>query len=343
MIKFLLIFLLLCFPVSTFAGSEGPNNPASSIGDGWSNITGAYADGSLYAGRRIFIMGSGIGQLYNCSFSIPEETILGFIVTSDIYNNPDCTWVGAGINHYLSKDSGSNWGTVESWDVTQTETTRDFGDSANLWGVTDWTHTIVNSATLFRVRLDKKDCIVEGSLILMDDGTTKLIENIIVGDEVEGGLVMGIYSGSVPNYLLFNNNLKVTDWHPVFTLANESVEAKDLVLGDYLITEVGSEEITTIERIHGEIAIYNMTTSSGHFFSDRYKVHNKAEGSCEGLAVWDWRDDWSRVTVYFSGRRRMWIGKLMEWLGIKDQIYFETRDLSGTLIAKGRYPQDWRE
>ena len=134
-------------------------------------------------------------------------------------------------------------------------------------------------------------CFVQGTPVVMADGTTKAIEDVNVGESVKSfrhsSFSTGenawktwssseIGSGSFgtsnvvaltdphahTNYYWINYNLKVTNEHPMLAFKDgvfKFVKVEDLAEGDYLIRENGTrEEIFAIPRITQACITHNM-------------------------------------------------------------------------------------
>ena len=134
-------------------------------------------------------------------------------------------------------------------------------------------------------------CFVQGTPVVMADGTTKAIEDVTTGESVksfrhsslsldedawETWTTSEIANGSFgtsnvtlvtdphqhTNYYWVNYNLKVTNEHPMLAFKDnvfKFVRVEDLEIGDYLIRENGTrEEIFAIPRIYQDCITHNM-------------------------------------------------------------------------------------
>lgn len=130
-------------------------------------------------------------------------------------------------------------------------------------------------------------CFLEGTKILMGDGTTKNIEDVKTGDTIltkKNDTSMELVSNEVTNtfkhivteYILINNRLKVTPIHRIY-LNKKWTVASDAKVGDTLTDENGQDVvITSIAYQEGIFRVYNLTTSPNHtFFADGIYVHNE--------------------------------------------------------------------
>ncbi len=129
-------------------------------------------------------------------------------------------------------------------------------------------------------------CFLEGTKILMSDGTTRNIEDVQLGDKILTRVsdtspklvvdtVTNTYRHAVTDYLTINNRLNVTWIHRIF-INNTWHEAKDARVGDTLLDENGNfVKITSITPHLGQFVVYNLTTSHYHtFFANGFYVHN---------------------------------------------------------------------
>lgn len=130
-------------------------------------------------------------------------------------------------------------------------------------------------------------CFLEGTQILMGDGTAKNIEDIRIGDMISTKLsetskemirntVEKTFAHTVTEYLLINNRLKVTPIHRIY-LNGHWAEASEAKVGDMLLDVSGAQvEITSITKNIGIFRVYNLTTNPSHtFFADGMYVHNE--------------------------------------------------------------------
>ena len=141
-------------------------------------------------------------------------------------------------------------------------------------------------------------CFVAGTKVDMADGTKKVIENIVVGDEVMalGNKIDKVsYVHDIPkdnrNLWTINNRITATDSHAFLTkdgwksnnakLSNTvyndyGIEVKDLQIGDKLITNDGVEKVTTLESEKDFVKVYNFSTANTHtYLVDGVVSHNK--------------------------------------------------------------------
>jgi hypothetical protein len=150
-------------------------------------------------------------------------------------------------------------------------------------------------------------CFIAGTKVTMADGTLKNIENIVVGDKVKGHKEDNTVIKLDPTLLAdrklysFNNNEHYffTSEHPFMTeegwksVKPEKTKERDgielynqlkgeLKIGDKLVTEDGSIEITEIkskEINNPDMPLYNFNVSNDNsYVADKYIVHNKGGG-----------------------------------------------------------------
>ncbi|MFH1101346.1 MAG: triple tyrosine motif-containing protein [Methanobacteriota archaeon] len=133
-------------------------------------------------------------------------------------------------------------------------------------------------------------CFVAGTPIIMSDGLTKNIEDVIVGERVlaydeasqrvrvapvtEVFHHMPVEMGSY--YLVINDDLRVTRNHPLY-VNGEWKTAEDVQIGDLLFSVNGVDiPVTSIGKICEQVATYNLEIGMYHtYFADDVLVHNK--------------------------------------------------------------------
>jgi len=150
-------------------------------------------------------------------------------------------------------------------------------------------------------------CFIAGTKVTMSDGTLKNIENIVVGDKVKGhkedNTVIKLDPTLLANRKLYsfndNEHYFFTSEHPFMTeegwksIKPEKTKERDgielynqlkgeLKIGDKLVTEDGSIEITEIkskEINNPDMPLYNFNVSNDNsYVADKYIVHNKGGG-----------------------------------------------------------------
>ena len=152
-------------------------------------------------------------------------------------------------------------------------------------------------------------CFLAGTKILLEDNTTKNIEDMQEGDKVIGkdGIVNAVKEVNIRNttdkaVYTINGSFKTTEAHPLLTTdgwkscnatagqeAHPELNITELVVGDKLLKDAGTangdtveEEITslTVETPAGTTTLYNLDVTdspSGNdtYVADGYIVHNK--------------------------------------------------------------------
>lgn len=119
-------------------------------------------------------------------------------------------------------------------------------------------------------------CFLEGTQILMADGTYKNIEDIVLGDqvttydieteEISSSFVTEVFAHSpeeMPDYYIkINNEIMVTPNH--FVYVNQTLLPAELVEVGQVITKIDSTEITveTVEKIYEQVPTYNFHIES---------------------------------------------------------------------------------
>jgi len=126
-------------------------------------------------------------------------------------------------------------------------------------------------------------CLIAGTQIRMADGSTKNVENIQVGDILQGYNKLVKVKELKPNrwneFYIINNRLKITWEHPVL-IKRASKEiftiVKNLVVGDKMIRyDSSTEVITSIGVVFGETPTYNFIVNGNHtYIADDVVVHN---------------------------------------------------------------------
>ncbi|MCD4705145.1 Ig-like domain-containing protein [bacterium] len=140
---------------------------------------------------------------------------------------------------------------------------------------------------------EKGGCFLEGTQISMADGSTKSIEDIKVGDQImtfdnildqkmASGRVSEVFKHIVPNYLIINNDLKLTPEHLIYS-NGKFKEAGFLEKGDWIINKKGEKiAIESIEIINEIVTVYNFRVDPQHtYFAQGYYVHNDKGGTRE--------------------------------------------------------------
>ncbi len=130
-------------------------------------------------------------------------------------------------------------------------------------------------------------CFVSGTQILLDNGHTKAIEEIEVGDRVLSfnpnnsnhdlteDIVSQVFQKTVFKTLMLND-LETTHDHRIYTPDRGFIEAKEINIGDYIVGTDGSYiKVVSKKEIDEEKTVYNFTVRHNHtYIADGYRVHN---------------------------------------------------------------------
>ncbi|MFH1522234.1 MAG: polymorphic toxin-type HINT domain-containing protein [Patescibacteria group bacterium] len=133
-------------------------------------------------------------------------------------------------------------------------------------------------------------CFAEGTTVLMADGSRKPIEKIKKGDKVKTlsdpvrrepvvGEVTEVWRHVVAEYLIINNELKVTPVHQIYS-NNHFTDAGELRIGDWMLNDKNEKVfIKSIEIHHDIIPVYNLRIDPQHtYFAGGFYVHNEEKG-----------------------------------------------------------------
>jgi hypothetical protein len=153
-------------------------------------------------------------------------------------------------------------------------------------------------------------CFIEGTSITMSDGTTKLIEELIVGDtlmsfnieglpldsdtnevlstwntnEIVGNLsqttIVNIVAKPSDKTILINNLLRTTEYHRHLIKRSSGwsfIQAKDVLAGQFLLDINNNEiEVTSVDTIEETVTIYKMDVESlDVFYAENILTHNR--------------------------------------------------------------------
>ena len=134
-------------------------------------------------------------------------------------------------------------------------------------------------------------CFIAGTMILMADGTTKPIEEVVSGDAIltrasalDGRLVSGkvlkTFEHTVNEHLLINGTLGVTKEHIIFLNGQWQLAGK-AQLGDTLVDQDGNPiVINSIETVRKPMKVYNFEVEEYHtYFANGLYVHNQKGGT----------------------------------------------------------------
>ena len=139
-------------------------------------------------------------------------------------------------------------------------------------------------------------CFTADVQVLMADGTQKRIADIAVGDELlsydfETGeqvtsTVQATFSHEVDEFLRIND-LEVTGEHPFAVGDDQWVKARDLQIGNHVMSDEGWTTITSIEHVQKTADVYTVNVDGPHNFyvtdgTSQYLVHNKLQDLQDG-------------------------------------------------------------
>jgi hypothetical protein len=153
-------------------------------------------------------------------------------------------------------------------------------------------------------------CFIEGTSITMSDGTTKLIEELIVGDtlmsfnieglpldsdtnevlstwntnEIVGNLsqttIVNIVAKPSDKTILINNLLRTTEYHRHLIKRSTGwsfIQSKDVLVGQFLLDNNNNEiEVTSVDIIEETVTVYKMDVESlDVFYAENILTHNR--------------------------------------------------------------------
>lgn len=203
----------------------------------------------------------------------PGETVNATITTTDVAGNPisadTAIWA---VDKAIFELSDSNLGDV--FDAFWFERYNDTRMAHSLEGI------VVNTAE------GGGGCFAADTQVLMADGKTKNIQDILAGEyvltrsETSSNLVkakvLGTHQVQVGGYLTINGYLKVTAEH-ILWLNGSWQTAGDAQIGDEFIdTADNAVKVTSIEWQQGDFTVYNLEVEQYHtYFADGVWVHNQ--------------------------------------------------------------------
>lgn len=151
--------------------------------------------------------------------------------------------------------------------------------------------TVISSAEHYvSSGAEQGGCFLAGTLIEMADYSQKPIEKISVGDEIltkenehspllVKDKVVKTFEHLVSEYLIINNDLKVTPVHRMF-VNNTWKTAGEIKIGDYLMDKNSRlVQVFSIEKKNHPVKVYNFTTEKYHtYLANGIYVHNDKGG-----------------------------------------------------------------
>lgn len=167
---------------------------------------------------------------------------------------------------------------------------------------------IINGSTAFHSLVSHNSpCFVAGTKIMMEDGTTKNIEDVVVGDTVisfdfkndekKSGKVKNIFSKKVSKVVIYEfengGTLKATLDHPLFvegkgwssydnelsnTLYDIGEKVHKIDVGDVVKLFEGSVTLANMRIVEDEIKVFNLSDieTNHNYFANDVLVHNRA-------------------------------------------------------------------
>jgi hypothetical protein len=118
-------------------------------------------------------------------------------------------------------------------------------------------------------------CFIAGTPILMNNGTSKAIEDIVVGDDVKfGGRVERLFKYENDRYLSINGHIGVTPDHPMLS-RGKWIRVNMLCPVDTLTDDECKEVgITSLKPVNKLIMAHNIKTENHVYIASRVIVHN---------------------------------------------------------------------
>ncbi|MFA5021733.1 MAG: polymorphic toxin-type HINT domain-containing protein [Patescibacteria group bacterium] len=144
-----------------------------------------------------------------------------------------------------------------------------------------------------------RSLFLAGTEISLENNSTSPIEKVKVGDivvsynESSGQLelvpVLQTFKHRVDQYLLINNELKVTSNHPLY-VNGQWLEAGQIKIGDQLLKQDGQLlAVSSVQIKTGDFFVYNLEVDKNHnYFAQKYLAHNKGECVPTGPIVCNW-------------------------------------------------------
>jgi len=130
-------------------------------------------------------------------------------------------------------------------------------------------------------------CFLPGTAILMGNGQSKNIEDIVVSDTIKtlqsptsaktvNSKVVQVFRHQVSGYLIINNRLRVTAEHNLY-INGRFMTAGEAQIGDFYLDSRGDyQKIYSIESRSGINTVYNFTVDKlNTYLADGFYVHNE--------------------------------------------------------------------
>ena len=112
----------------------------------------------------------------------------------------------------------------------------------------------------------KRGCLAEGTRVTRADGKSVPVEQVKVGEKLltqgQGLTVTSVTRGGESNPLVKlrdeqGREVRVTETHPMVTLARGVVQAGELKVGDAVLTRTGARKLVAVERVPYGGLVYN--------------------------------------------------------------------------------------
>lgn len=120
------------------------------------------------------------------------------------------------------------------------------------------------------------DCLLYGSIVLMSDGTEKIIQDVKIGEFVKGMNKNGeIVTTEVldvlldhprEGYYIINGELRITNDHPVLS-EGLWIQVSQLKIGDKIKSETGEVKVETMEYVNIPEITAHLETQIGNFLT----------------------------------------------------------------------------
>lgn len=130
-------------------------------------------------------------------------------------------------------------------------------------------------------------CLLPGTKIRMFNGTTKTVENIIVGDALYGTngtsvIVKQLLPNRFNKYNILNGRLRITYEHPILVIRNgikQLIQVKNILIGDKMVRYNNTaEELRTNVEVFEETPTYNFVVDGDHMYvAEDILVHNTSQ------------------------------------------------------------------
>lgn len=146
-----------------------------------------------------------------------------------------------------------------------------------------------------------KTCFLRGTSITLADGSTKMIEDISIGDKVLSfdeqtntfaeGEVVTLFEHQTDDYLILNGHTRVTPNHSYY-MNDTWTQIGDLSVGDTILGDSGRQEvIRSLEIVKDDVMVYNFEVSPyATYIADGMVVHNAGPGKTRCYTLYECND-----------------------------------------------------